>query len=293
MSDAESGDGGDALHEIPPSPTDHNEALIAALLGAERLVQQPPGTVDEGEVSPQQGTSPLTASSVIRHTVDGATGVPAGPTAAGVEPGSGDGVPGVDQPGGDAPMEDDGDRTGADESSEESEDSLAKSALEWFVVLGAAVVVAVILRTFVFQAFYIPSESMETTLFQGDRILVNKVSYRLHDINRGDVVVFRRPDDQPGDIRDLIKRVIGLPGDTVEGRNSQILVNGQLLVEPYLGDDQFADFGPLTVAEGEYFMMGDNRDQSLDSRRFGTIAEDRVVGRAFVLFWPVDRFGLL
>lgn len=290
MSDEESGDGGDAPREIPPSPADHNEALIAALLGAERLVQQPTATVDEGDVSSQQGPSPLTASSVIRHTVDGAAGAPAPPTGA-EEGGSGAGLSGIDQPGGDAP--DDGDRSGTDESSEEPEDSLAKSALEWFVVLGAAVVVAVILRTFVFQAFYIPSESMETTLFQGDRILVNKVSYRLHDINRGDVVVFRRPDDQPGDIRDLIKRVIGLPGDTVEGRNSQILVNGQLLVEPYLGDDQFADFGPVMVAEGEYFMMGDNRDQSLDSRRFGTIPQDRVIGRAFVLFWPVDRFGLL
>lgn len=290
MSDEESGDGGDAPHETPPSPTDHNEALIAALLGAERLVQQPRATVDEGDVSSQQGPSPLTASSVIRHTLDGAADAPAS-SAAAEEGATGAGPPGADQPGGDA-LED-GERGGADQSSEEPEDSLAKSALEWFVVLGAAVVVAVILRTFVFQAFYIPSESMETTLFQGDRILVNKVSYRLHDINRGDVVVFRRPDDQPGDIRDLIKRVIGLPGDTVEGRNSQILVNGQLLVEPYLGDDQFADFGPVMVAEGEYFMMGDNRDQSLDSRRFGTIPEERVIGRAFVLFWPVDRFGLL
>ncbi|NNE95670.1 MAG: signal peptidase I [Acidimicrobiales bacterium] len=165
--------------------------------------------------------------------------------------------------------------------------------LEWVVVLGAAVAVAIILRTFVFQAFFIPSESMETTLFENDRILVNKVSYRLHDVNRGDVVVFRRPDDQPGEIRDLIKRVIALPGETVEGRDGTIYIDGQLLVEPYLDDEPFGDFGPTTVPADEVFMMGDNRDQSLDSRRFGTISEDRIVGRAFFLFWPFDRMGTL
>ncbi|MBT8241085.1 MAG: signal peptidase I [Acidimicrobiia bacterium] len=179
------------------------------------------------------------------------------------------------------------------EDEDQDESNLARNLLEWVVVLGAAVAVAIILRTFVFQAFFIPSESMEITLFEDDRILVNKVSYRLHDVNRGDVVVFRRPDDQPGDIRDLIKRVIALPGEAVEGRNSSIYINDQLLVEPYLNGDRFGDFGPVTVPEGELFMMGDNRDQSLDSRRFGTIDEDRVIGRAFFLFWPFDRMGML
>ncbi len=180
-----------------------------------------------------------------------------------------------------------------DTPGEDGDDSLLRNLLEWFVVLGAAVAVAVLLRSFVFQAFYIPSESMEQTLYEGDRILVNKIGYRLHDVNRGDVVVFRRPDDQPGEIRDLIKRVIGLPGESVEGRDSTIFIDGRELVEPYLDEGSFADFGPLTVPEGEMFMMGDNRDQSLDSRRFGTIDEDRVVGRAFVLFWPLDRLGTL
>ena len=188
-----------------------------------------------------------------------------------------------------------GDGSGGDAGEEEDEEeaSFARNVLEWVVVLGAAVAVAIILRTFVFQAFFIPSESMETTLFENDRILVNKVSYRLHDVNRGDVVVFRRPDDQPGDIRDLIKRVIALPGETIEGRDSQIYINDQLLVEPYLDGNRFSDFGPTEVPEGELFMMGDNRDQSLDSRRFGTIDDDRIVGRAFFLFWPFDRLGSL
>ncbi|NNF55439.1 MAG: signal peptidase I [Acidimicrobiales bacterium] len=182
----------------------------------------------------------------------------------------------------------------SDSGEEQSEDrAFARNVLEWIVVLGAAVAVAIILRTFVFQAFYIPSESMETTLFKDDRLLVNKVSYHLHDVNRGDIVVFRRPDDQPGEIRDLIKRVIGLPGETVEGRGGVIYIDGQQLVEPYLDGNPFGDFSPIEVPEGQYFMMGDNRDESLDSRRFGTIGEDRIIGRAFVLFWPFDRVGTL
>jgi signal peptidase I len=194
----------------------------------------------------------------------------------------------------DADPVDDGFGDGGDqEVGDKEQPSLVRNLLEWVVVLGAAVVVAILLRTFVFQAFFIPSESMETTLFENDRILVNKVSYRLHDVNRGDVVVFRRPDDQPGEIRDLIKRVIGLPGETVEGRDSTIYINEQLLVEPYLDGNRFGDFGPITVPEDELFMMGDNRDQSLDSRRFGTIGEERIIGRAFFLFWPVDRVGSL
>lgn len=292
MSDAESAPDDGIAQPNPPAGTNHNEALIAALLGSQRLVQQPAERDDEPGVTEPGRTTPLTASSVIGHTAGGDSDtaerreVPSehGGDAGRGEPGSGGPPADADTAEPVPPIAGDGD---------DEEASFTKSVLEWMVVLGAAAVVAIILRTFVFQAFYIPSESMEQTLYQGDRILVNKVSYRLHDINRGDVVVFRRPDDQPGDIRDLIKRVIGLPGDVVEGRNSQIYVNGQLLVEPYLHGDSFADFGPITVPDGEYFMMGDNRDQSLDSRRFGTIAEDRVIGRAFVLFWPVDRVGLL
>lgn len=168
-----------------------------------------------------------------------------------------------------------------------------RNALEWAVVIVGAVLVALLLRASLFQAFWIPSESMETTLLVHDRVLVNKLSYKLHDVNRGDVVVFVRPDDEPG-IRDLIKRVIGLPGDTIEARDNVVYVNGSRLEEPYLDPGIITDdFGPVVVPEGQMFVMGDNREASFDSRRFGTVDESRIVGRAFVLFWPLNRVGWL
>ena len=172
--------------------------------------------------------------------------------------------------------------------------TITRNALEWAVVLVGAVLVALLLRASLFQAFYIPSESMEATLSINDRVLVNKVSYRLHDINRGDIVVFARPDDQQGDIRDLIKRVIALPGETVEAKDNELYINGQRLIEPYLDEGVVTtNFGPTVIPEGQIFVMGDNRTESYDSRLFGPIEEDRVVGRAFVLFWPLNRAGSL
>ena len=169
-----------------------------------------------------------------------------------------------------------------------------RNALEWAVVLVGAVLVALLLRASLFQAFWIPSESMESTLRTNDRVLVNKVSYRLHEIHRGDIVVFVRPDDEPGEIRDLIKRVIGLPGETIEARDNAIYINGQRLDEPYLDAGVVTgNFGPEVVPEGQVFVMGDNRGDSYDSRWFGTVSEDRVIGRAFVLFWPINRVGSL
>ena len=172
--------------------------------------------------------------------------------------------------------------------------SLRKALSEWTVVIVGAVIVALVLRAFLFQAYWIPSESMESTLRTNDRVLVNKISYRLHDVNRGDVVVFERPDDEPGEIRDLVKRVIGLEGDVVEGRGNDIFVNGERLIEPYLAADEItSDFGPVEVPTGHVFVMGDNRDRSFDSRFFGPIGTERIVGRAFFLFWPLSRTGAL
>ena len=176
----------------------------------------------------------------------------------------------------------------------EATSEVTRNALEWAVVLVGAVLVALLLRASLFQAFWIPSESMETTLLTNDRVLVNKVSYRLHDIHRGDIVVFARPEDDPGEIRDLIKRVIALPGERVEATDGSVYINGQRLVEPYLDPGVTTDdFPPTIVPEGEIFVMGDNRENSQDSRWFGTVSEERVVGRAFVLFWPLGRLGSL
>ena len=175
-----------------------------------------------------------------------------------------------------------------------------RSAIEWVVIIAAALLVAFVVKTFLIQAFYIPSASMEPELNIRDRILVNKLSYRIHDIHRGDIVVFARPDCAVRDpeIKDLVKRVVGLPGDTVEGRDGGVFVNGKRLVEDYLPEGQTtADFGPVEVPSGRLWMMGDNRENSSDSRVLcggpTFIREDAVVGRAFIRVFPVTRLGLL
>lgn len=179
-----------------------------------------------------------------------------------------------------------------------------RNAIEWIAVVVGAVLVALLVKTFLVQAFRIPSESMDPTLITGDRVLVNKLSYRLHDVNRGDVVVFDRPKNLPGgpdDPKDLIKRVIGLPGDTVTARDGQVYVNGRKLDEPYLPAgtstvtlrDQYSLEKGIKVPEGEVLVMGDNRSNSQDGRVFGPIPESSIVGRAFVIMWPFSRIGTL
>jgi signal peptidase I len=161
--------------------------------------------------------------------------------------------------------------------------------------LVAALTVAIVVKTFLIQAFYIPSGSMEPTLRPGDRVLVNKLSYDLHPIHRGDIVVFRRPPSEAGDttIRDLIKRVIGLPGDRIEARDGIVYINGQPLKEPYLPAGTVTTTLPLTtVPSGQYFVLGDNRGNSKDSRFIGPIPGHLIVGRAFVRVWPLSGLGL-
>lgn len=174
-----------------------------------------------------------------------------------------------------------------------------RSGMEWVAVIVGALVVALVVKTFLFQAFYIPSGSMEPTLEKGDRVLVNKVSYDLHDVNRGDVIVFELdPEDVGGDgIKDLIKRVIGLPGDIIETRDGVVYVNDRAVEEPYLadgvitGDPDDSQNPPITrqtVPEGHVYVLGDNRSNSADSRYpyRGPIPIDTIIGRAFVLVWP-------
>ena len=167
--------------------------------------------------------------------------------------------------------------------------------LEWVVLIVAALLVALVIKTFLFQAFYSPSESMVPTLQVGDRVLVNKLSYELHDVNRQDVVVFKAPEAaETGDIQALVTRVIGLPGDTVEARDGEVYVNGTLLAEPYLPPGtQTTNLPPTTVPPGYMFVMGDNREASKDSRVFGPVEERAIVGRVFVRIWPLGRFGIL
>lgn len=186
-----------------------------------------------------------------------------------------------------------------------------------------AFVLALVIKAFLVQAFFIPSGSMEQTLHgcpgcKGDRVLVNKVVYKLRDINRGEIVVFNGLDSfqsevvvppprngfesarrkvaswiglgTPGE-KDFIKRVIGLPGDTVACcTNGHVTVNGVELNEPYLFEDDAREFQAVVVPEDKLFVMGDHRSRSSDSRDHGPVPSDKVIGRAFVVVWPPSRF---
>ena len=178
-----------------------------------------------------------------------------------------------------------------------------KAIREWVTVVGVALIIAFVVRGFALQQFYISGPSMESTMFQDNRVLVNKLSYRLHDIHRGDVVVFDRVTTDGVAVQhdDLIKRVIGLAGDTISISKCVVSVNGKTIDEPYLNDYDLAqsnlddrcripDMSATKVAEGQLFVMGDNRPQSFDSRMFGTIDESLVIGRAFVIIWPIGSF---
>ncbi len=183
-----------------------------------------------------------------------------------------------------------GDDAPAPETEEEVAARRRRAVVDWVIVIGVALLVAFVVRTFVLAHFVVDGTSMVTTLHDGDRVFVNKLSYRLHDPNRGDVVVLHELTGTSE--RDLIKRVIALPGETIEIRNCDVLIDGRRLDEPYL-DPQVVtpgncggDLAPTTVPEDHVFVMGDNRAGSLDSRNLGPIDEDELVGRAFVVFWP-------
>ena len=168
----------------------------------------------------------------------------------------------------------------------------ARSLLEWVVVLIGALVVSLAIRGFVLQSFYIPSESMVPTLEIDDRVIVNKLSSSIDELDRSDIVVFERPAGVAGQIEDLIKRVIAFPGETVEGHDGQVWIDGEALDEPWLRDGVVtSDFPPVRVPEGALWVMGDNRGNSSDSRVFGPIDADLVVGQAVVRVWPLDRAG--
>jgi signal peptidase I len=165
-------------------------------------------------------------------------------------------------------------------------------AIEWGLVLLVAIGVAFGVRAFVVQSYFIPSASMEPTLLVGDRILVDKLSYHLHAVHRGDIVVFATPPKEvanPG-ISDLVKRVIGLPGEVVSSSKGRVDINGKPLAEPWLPKGTVTTgIMTQTVPANEYFVMGDNRSDSQDSRFFGPISRSLIVGRVFVRVWPLSR----
>jgi signal peptidase I len=180
-------------------------------------------------------------------------------------------------------------------------------------LLLAALVVAVVIKTFLVQPFYIPSGSMIPTLLVDDRVMVSKISYLWSEPERGDVVVFENPyapeldESFPESVvrvtlealgirtsanDDLIKRVVALGGETVEVRDNRLIIDGVPLDEPYLQPGvAMANFGPRTIADNEIFLLGDNRNESSDGRVFGPVPRDDVIGKAVFRIWPLDRLG--
>ncbi len=198
--------------------------------------------------------------------------------------------------------------------------SRGQLAKEIPLLIGLAILIAFLVKTFVAQAFYIPSGSMIPQLEIGDRVVVSKVSYDFHDPRRGDIIVFDAPPGAPGVthnskgkgvgriVRDIfesigilqpsteeyIKRVIGLPGDTVQGKDGHVFIDNRQLAEPYLpAGTPTTDFGPVVVPKGGLWVMGDNRTNSSDSRVFGWIRRNTVVGRAILRVWPFGRAAFL
>jgi signal peptidase I len=171
-------------------------------------------------------------------------------------------------------------------------------------VVVVAILVAVLLRTFVVATYSIPSGSMEPTLKIGDRIVVNKLSYHLHGVDRGNIVVFTTPPNENcagPPVSDLVKRVIGLPGEIISLHSGSVFINGHLLPEPFLppdvrddtypgpSNDAYSLHQPYRVPPGDVYVMGDNRPQSCDSRYWGPIRESTIVGKVDMRIWPLSR----
>ena len=194
---------------------------------------------------------------------------------------------------------------------EEGSARSVKKAIEWLAVIVGALLVAFLIKAFLMQAYYIPSSSMTPALQVGDRVLVNKLSYEFGEVSRGDLVVFKRTEVDTGNKTDLIKRVIATEGELLEISGGEIFItekggkDRKLLVEPYLAEgvttQGFAFEGlcpeseanTCRVPENFIFVMGDNRSGSRDSRYFGPVDIDDIVGRAFIRIWPLGSLKLL
>jgi signal peptidase I len=162
---------------------------------------------------------------------------------------------------------------------------------DWGETIVVALLLALVIRAFFLQVFWIPSSSMEPTLDIQDRIVVNKVAYHFRSPRRMEIIVFRETGSFGPKNKDLIKRLVGLPGEQLEVRNGIVHIDGQPLKEEHPMNQDFADFGPVQIPSDAYFVMGDNRPASADSRYWGFLPKKNVIGKAFWRLWPLSRFG--
>ncbi|MBU8877407.1 signal peptidase I [Bacillus sp. FJAT-29790] len=177
-------------------------------------------------------------------------------------------------------------------------EAVKKEGIEWIKAFGIGMIIFIFIRTFFFSNYIVEGESMMPTLESGNKLIVNKIGYQISELNRFDVIVFHHNKEE-----DFVKRIIGLPGDKVEYRNDELYINGEKVNEPFLakyrkeifGSRLTGDFtlteltGSEVVPEGKLFVMGDNRLGSWDSRHFGFISADQVVGKVNLRYWPIDE----
>ncbi|KYO68701.1 signal peptidase I [Thermovenabulum gondwanense] len=170
------------------------------------------------------------------------------------------------------------------------ENRLKNELMEWIKSIAIALVIALAIRAYIIEPMIVPTGSMIPTINIGDRILVNKYIYRIKPLQRGDIVVFKYPDDPS---QTFVKRLIGLGGDVIEIKEGVLFINGKEYKEDYLNEPIVGNFGPYKVPEGYYFMMGDNRNNSKDSRFWVNkfVPKKYIVGKAVFRIWPLDRIG--
>lgn len=172
-----------------------------------------------------------------------------------------------------------------------------RSLRENLILITIALVLAFLIRTFIAEPRYIPSDSMLPTLHTGDRLVVEKISYRFNSPKFRDIVVFQPPPElqrrgYPQD-QAFIKRIIGTPGDTVQIDGGKVYINGKILQEDYIKEPPRQPFPQIKVPPNQYFMMGDNRNDSNDSRYWGFLPQENIIGKATFRFWPADRIGAI
>lgn len=156
-----------------------------------------------------------------------------------------------------------------------------------------AILLSLLVRTYVAEARWIPSESMLPTLKVGDRLIIDKISFKINGVERGDIVVFNIPETADNDEKVLIKRVIGLPGETISVKSGIVYINERSLNEPYIFEKPKDDFGPYVIPDDSLFVMGDNRNKSYDSRYWGPLPISNLIGKAEVRYYPLKEIGTL
>ncbi|MCG0275970.1 MAG: signal peptidase I [Thermosediminibacteraceae bacterium] len=171
-------------------------------------------------------------------------------------------------------------------------DEIKKEIADWIKSIAFALVVALAIRAYVFEPMIVPTGSMIPTINIGDRILVNKYIYRFEPVKRGDIVVFKYPDDPT---QTFVKRAIGLGGDVIEIKDGKLYINENPVDEPYIKEPMIGNYGPYKVPEGHYFVMGDNRNNSKDSRFWENtyVSKKLILGKAVYRIWPPERIGVL